>query len=336
MREPPVDLAIGVLGAALRGQYGLDLASLTFLPLGHDSSAWVYRADEVAGRRYFVKVRAGQLHRASLLVPHYRHDNGVARVCAPLLTTAGELSGVTGRYALIVYPFIDGASGMARRLSGEQWRAFGATLRQIHDMSVPPSLKAALSREQFAPSWVATVRQIDLLVDANLYGDPFAEEFANFWRARREMICTLVERAKACGQQLARRATAFALCHADLHTGNLLVGDDGQLWIVDWDEVLLAPPERDLMFIIGGISAALVTPDETRHFQRGYGQRAIGPLAIAYYRYAWAVGDIASFGEQAFLRPEFGELTRRAGLESFRSLFEPGEIVAIALGSSWP
>jgi spectinomycin phosphotransferase len=37
------------------------------------------------------------------------------------------------------------------------------------------------------------------------------------------------------------------------HAGNVVVGADNELTIVDWDEPILAPKERDLMFIGGGV-----------------------------------------------------------------------------------
>ena len=45
----------------------------------------------------------------------------------------------------------------------------------------------------------------------------------------------------------------LVLCHADLHAWNVLLDTDRQLWLVDWDETILAPKERDLMFVVGGI-----------------------------------------------------------------------------------
>jgi hypothetical protein len=42
MREPPVNLPSATLCVCLRTNYELTLTDLTFLPLGHDSSAWVY------------------------------------------------------------------------------------------------------------------------------------------------------------------------------------------------------------------------------------------------------------------------------------------------------
>jgi spectinomycin phosphotransferase len=110
--------------------------------------------------------------------------------------------------------------------------------------------------------------------------------------------------------------------------------DSGQrLWIADWDDAILAPRERDLMFVIRGIIHGLVKPGDTDSFLQGYGQTTIDQGLLAYYRYAWAVQDIAACAEEILLLPARGEDTRRAALDSFRSLFEPGNIVDLAFAS---
>ena len=38
-----------------------------------------------------------------------------------------------------------------------------------------------------------------------------------------------------------------------VHAGNVLLGDNDKLAIVDWDNPIMAPKERDLMFVGGGI-----------------------------------------------------------------------------------
>jgi spectinomycin phosphotransferase len=124
------------------------------------------------------------------------------------------------------------------------------------------------------------------------------------------------------------------LCHADLHTWNVLVDAEQHLWIVDWDEAILAPRERDLMFVVGGIGHGLVHPSDTERFFQGYGETSIDPDLLAYHRSAWAVQDIAAYGEQALLTPGVAEQSRHGAVEGFRDLFEPGNIADLALGSS--
>lgn len=55
-------------------------------------------------------------------------------------------------------------------------------------------------------------------------------------------------------------ALDFVLCHADFHDANLLIDPTGRLFIVDWDEIILAPKERDLVFVTD-------TPGDLRQLQ---------------------------------------------------------------------
>ena len=60
------------------------------------------------------------------------------------------------------------------------------------------------------------------------------------------------------------------------------------------------------------------------------GSRSLYPRPgrlLAYYRTAWAVQDIAAYGEEVLLTPALGQETRRAALKVLMDLFEPGNIV---------
>lgn len=334
MRESPVDLADETLRACLRARYGIAVTELAFLPLGHDASAWVYRVRAADGGAYFLKARLGVVNEAGLTVPRYLHDQGVARVVAPLPTATGALWTDAGDYALILYPFVASTTGMERGMTPRQWAEYGALLRRVHDTAIATDLARFMRRDPFTPAGAGTIRRLDTHIGARAFEDPAAATLAMFWQARRGDIHTLLDRAEDLGQRLARTAPPLVLCHADIHTANVLLDADGQVWFVDWDETLLAPRERDLMFVVGGISSKLVGPRDEAHFFQGYGATAIDPLALAYYRYAWAVGDIGAFGEQVFFRPDLGPATRRASADLFMSLFNPGAIVALALASN--
>jgi len=190
-----------------------------------------------------------------------------------------------------------------------------------------------MRRDPLTPAGVTMVRTLDAHIGARTFDDPAADALATFWRARREDIRALLARADDLGPRLAQRAPEFVLCHADIHTNNVLLDADGRVWIVDWDETVLAPRERDLMFVVGGIIGGLVGPREEGLFFKGYGATTIDPLALTYYRYAWAVGDIGEYAAQVFFRPDLGPVTKRAAVEGFMSLFLPGNIVALAFAS---
>jgi spectinomycin phosphotransferase len=106
-----------------------------------------------------------------------------------------------------------------------------------------------------------------------------------------------------------------------------------QMWIVDWDETILAPKERDLMFVIEGIGHDLVSSHATTCFLHGYGTAAIDRRALVYYRYAWAVQDMGAYVEQVFFSPDLSEQPRSDAVRDCIDLFAPGNIVAIARAS---
>lgn len=333
MREPP-HLAEQAIAPALDAHYRIPAAALTFLPLGNDSASAVYRVEAGDGAAYFLKVRTGAgFSVPSLAVPHYLHSRGVPHVLAPLPAVGQALWVSVDGFALSVYPLIDGRAGAHTGLSEQQWRALGATLKQIHGSPLSPDLVHILPREAFVPSQREVLPELEAAIGKPNLAGPAQRELAAFWRARQDEIRALVARADALGHELRQASLPLVLCHADLHTWNVLLDADGQFWIVDWDETILAPKERDLMFVVGGIGRDLVSPRETACFFQGYGDAAIDPDALTYYRYAWAVQDIGAYGEQVFFLPDLGEASRRDAVRGFMSLFEPGNIAAIAFAS---
>jgi spectinomycin phosphotransferase len=336
MREPPINLSDATILACLQTQYGLSIDDLTFLPLGHDSLAWVYRAVAANGATYFVKARLNLNNPPSLLVPRYLHDHGVQQVIAPLPTRTQSLFASIGEtgYALIVYPFVAGTSGMDQGMTDSQWITYGSILRQIHTISVAPELAQHMRYEQYDSTTADLIATLDAHIGTQTFADPAAQTLALFWREQRELIYRLMERLQQLAHQMQQATFPFVLCHADIHTNNILLDSEQQIWIVDWDEVMLAPMERDLMFVIGGgISRALVGLREEHLFVQGYGQVAMNALALAYYRYAWAISDISAYAAEVYFREDLGPETKRAAVASFVGLFQPGEIVTLAFAA---
>ncbi|HEX8861124.1 MAG TPA: phosphotransferase [Actinomycetes bacterium] len=328
MLEPPPDLAAEAVVRALERGYGIRVAEVEFLPIGNDPASWAYRVGTPSGRDWFLKVRAGAMPGA--VVPALLHRQGVPNVLAPLPATGGAPAVALERFTLALYPMLDAVPGGVAGVSAAQWRQLGAAVERIHTLPVPAELARLLGRERFRPSRRELLPELERLLARPDPDDPLALELADIWHTHEKVIHALIERADRQGPWLARAGFPKGLCHGDLHTWNVLVDADQQLWIVDWDEAVLAPRERDLMFVVGGIAAGMVSPEDTRSFFQGYGEACIDPVLLAYYRCAWALQDIATTAEEALLSPQLGEVSRRKAVAGFRSLFEPGNIVDLA------
>ena len=76
---------------SLSSEFGLDVVQIAFLPLGADQNTAVCRASADDTTDYFVKLRLGDFDEASVALPRFLSDQGVAQVMAPLDTEAGRI-----------------------------------------------------------------------------------------------------------------------------------------------------------------------------------------------------------------------------------------------------
>ncbi|HYO30571.1 MAG TPA: phosphotransferase [Thermomicrobiales bacterium] len=326
MRDDP-HLDPDAIAASLDAHYGLRLASVQFLPLGYDPNAVVYEVRSADGAAWFLKVRFGPVHEPGLLVPRALAERGVPNILAPVPTRSADLwcplAGSPG-YAVVLYPFVRGEDAAVAGLSDDQWRAFGSTLRAVHDGGLDAAFRDRLRVEGFALPSAAPIGRILALVDATTFDGATAERFAAFWRANAARIRDTLARAEALGARLRAKRFEVVLCHADIHAANVLVGGDGRIHLVDWDGPLIAPRERDLLFVIGSRIARPVTPREEALFFEGYGPVAIDPDALVYYRYERIVEDLGEFGKSVFLDPHLSEEARRDEADLAMGLLAPG------------
>jgi spectinomycin phosphotransferase len=326
MREDP-GLDVGKIVASLEAHYGLRVTSATFLPIGYDRNAAVYEIVSRDGTAYFLKVRYGPVNETGLLVPRALIDHGIPNVLAPLRTRSSSLWCPLGGYpdySIVLYPFLRGESAMVVGLSDDQWREFGSTLREVHASKLGENLRGRLPVETFSLPSAALVRRLLTLVGETEFEGAAAARLAAFLREHDDRIRRILARAEALGGSLRTKPFEHVLCHADIHAANVLVGQDGRIRLIDWDGPLIAPRERDLLFVVGSKIARVVEPREEALFFEGYGPLEVDPEAPVYYRYERIIEDIGAFGKSVFLDPGLGERTRAEEAELAMSFFAPG------------
>lgn len=319
--------------AVLRDRYAIRPTGLTFLALGHDANAWTFRASIDGRGDLFVKIRR-RVDDARLRFVRYLGDNGFDAVVAPIATANGAVSVAIEGLHLIAYPFVEGRLAAEVGLDNRQWVEYGRIVGALHATTLPRELAATLPRESFRPNWIAQYQRVQAGVAAYTGDDPVRRQLVAFWQENRDGIEGLANRALDLGQRLADRDATdsmdvFVPCHGDVHTHNLLVEPSGAVRVIDWDEALLAPRERDLMFVMGSPIGLAPGERELALFEAGYGPVDADPERLAYYHVDWAVQDVAGYAEQALL-DDIGTDSRAYALQIFLSIFEPGGEAEVA------
>jgi len=296
----------------LTSEYGLTVSELEKLPLGADTNASVYKAEG-----YFIKVKKGHDHDISLEVAELLQQARFAHVIAPIKTKKGQPSISVDGYTLIVYPFIKGQDAFQRKLTQEQWFLLGKALKAVHMIQVPEALKNRIRKETYSDKWRKRVREM------------FTQEnVPTYMLKRKEILLHLVDRAEELASTV--EPEPHVLCHSDIHGGNVLLDEHNHVYIVDWDEPIMAPKERDLMFIGGGVANVWNKPDEEEWFYKGYGFTEVNHHLIAYYRSERIIEDIAVYYQEYL---QASDPQKEVIRKYVTDMFEPRGVVDIAIAA---
>ncbi len=216
-------------------------------------------------------------------------------------------------------------------MSTAQWTELGATMRAIHDLRPDDEITSILRAEDFVPAKIGMLRDVEQRIHSQKHDDAAELELAAFFRSHREQIEGLVARTEALAPLAKDRDRPPVICHADIHAWNVLVTPAGDIVIVDWDSAMLAPRERDLMFVDGVTGGHAADPPA---FFEGYGDVDLDPVVMAYYRIEWAVQDLAEFSASVFLDPDAGEDAKAESVQMIATMFTPGNEVDIVTRSA--
>jgi spectinomycin phosphotransferase len=300
VNTPPPDLATEDIADALRCAWDLPATELHHAPVGFGSHHW--RAGDAGGERWFVTVddldRKPWLGsereevfdglRASLAIAlALRVEAGLGFVVAPVPSRSrAPLRRLSARYALSVFPLLDGVSGSwAETPDANDRRERAAVLADLH-----LATNRVAVRPKAAAVGVAGRQAFEAALDAlnePWRGGPFAEparlSLAEAADSVRGMLAEFDARAAAATTDQG----SWVLTHGEPHPGNLLRAA-GRLVLVDWDTAALAPPERDLWHLGEGADDALEAYSERT------GHR-VDPALLDLYRLAWRLADLADF-----------------------------------------
>jgi spectinomycin phosphotransferase len=202
-------------------------------------------------------------------------------------TKSGEAGHATGDYRILLYPFHDGGNLWSRGLADRQWIEYGEFLGKLHSIAPSPAIESIMPVESYSTTAPARVH-------ARCAEAAASTVLGAFWQRYGAAVTTLCETV----DELAAEVTAGpnVICHADIHPGNLIADGSGPLHVVDWDAPIMAPRERDLMFVLGqGFGDHPVDARREALFREGYGPLRVTDELLSFYRHERSLDDVAGF-----------------------------------------
>ena len=259
--------------------------------------------DDLAVRRHYAGEPAAAALarlRAALAAAADLHDSGVAVAVPPVATRDGELAvPAGGRYAVAVYPFLDGRNfGWGDYSAPGHREVLLGLVIAVH--TAPAAARRRAGADDFAiqhrDELAAALRPGAPVPDCGPYAGPAARLLAGHAAGLAGALARYDALARSARADPAGPSRAV-LTHGEPHPGNTMHTAAG--WrLIDWDTALVAPPERDLWDLDAGDGSLL------RRYAAVTGTQP-RPELLGLYRLRWDLADIAESVSQ-FRAPHGG------------------------------
>ena len=243
-----------------------------------------------------------------LVLPASTGEAGLSFVHSPRRRTGGLTVAPMGDHAVSVYPFHDGVSHPYGEFSSVELRRRVLTaLGRMHasTSSVTAGLPRRDSLQVPDRSAFETAR---VWLDREWSSGPYAERTRGLVRESIGKIDRMLMRYDALVPKLLSTSDGWVVTHGEPHAGNVMTTVDGELALIDWDTVALAPRERDLW---------MIEPGDDEDWAAYGAATAADPMAMELYRLSWVLSEICGYTAK-FYRPHVEDENTRVSWRSLR------------------
>lgn len=226
--------------SAIEDHYEIKIQQCTAGPVGQVGYATYVIVDE-QGRSFFCKFINKPLFIPRIIrtLPLLRemYDKGVTRICYPIHGKDG-LCIMVDSTLVVLFNYIPAQQGYDYDLY-----SFGQLLGQIH--AITPKLTATMPIQGFkSPHQEFLETGFERLLQSqktDAVSQKLQQVLHQYQDTTRLYIAEYLRLIEHCSQ----KPCAFVVTHGDVN-GNVLVKSPDDFYIMDWDEMELAPAERDM------------------------------------------------------------------------------------------
>jgi spectinomycin phosphotransferase len=291
--ERPANIADADVLAVLTGEWQLDAAELQYLPVGFGGYHWL--AVGRSGARWFVTVTElggdgslAEFEASMETAAGLASVAGLSFVIAPLPARSGRaVARLSPHRAVTVFPYAAGTpSSFGDVLTSAERTALTTMLARLHQASAVIDARAVPHRDvELAERAVLETSMRER--GRPWTGGPYAEPARALLIEYADDLVRTLARFDALARRVAGAGGGLVITHGEPHPGNI-IRSGSELALVDWDTVGLAPPERDLWWVLAA------GDNEAARYAALTG-REVSPDALALYRLRWTLDDVSLF-----------------------------------------
>lgn len=290
--DPSIDVAS--LAQLLATEFDSEHLTLTFVPAGGDS--WSYRAGP-----WWVSVRRD---RQGHFPENYEaarelRDAGYEFVLAPVRGRSGRVVQTVSGRPVVVTEFVEARANYREGLAPAHRQQLSRALKELHSARVSADVRSEAFDLPFADELEGALARAAAGSDA---AGPLGSDVSDLVSRNAARIDDWREEIAVCQERCRASPGELVLTHGEPEPPNVLITPDDELLLLDWGDLLRAPPERDALSL-----RSLGIPQPAR---RDF---------LRFYELRWILSEVAEYVSR-FTSPHEGnaeDLEKRGELARY-------------------
>jgi spectinomycin phosphotransferase len=216
---------------------------------------------------------------------------GIVNIAHPIPTSHGQMRVHIRDFQIALFDWISGRTAEEHKLTDTQLERLGELLAKIHQSKTITGEYPV--RENFAipfkNRFLAIFDSMSKIPDKST---KYRTRLKLFLETHRQKFMRELETLEKLQRKVKAMRLEFVNCHGEPSPGNILSSNDGEIHLLDWDEPIFAPKEKDLLFF----------KDNVEPVMKGYSafsrDAVIDRDVLEFYGHMWNLGEIAYYGSK--------------------------------------
>lgn len=276
-----LNIAMRLLKSEVETNYALQVKEIRFIPGGEAS--WGYLI-ETHSEKYFFKIYKGLTQYKTRFNLTYRlyNDARISHITHPIETINGNLVLTVEKYPAALFNFISGHTGNEKDLNMIERIKLGELLGRIHQSN--KIIGDYSIKEDF--TYDNTTRLVNSVRNRKFpISSEYVAQLQKLLQEYEETVLSSADKLIKLGNILRNQKLDFVICHGEPHKWNTMVTKSHEVFLIDWDDSLYAPKEKDLNMVKDDLLVL-------EGYRSVCGEFSLDPEIIEYYSLEWYISSI--------------------------------------------
>src|SRR5438128_2428040 len=210
---------------------------------------------------------------------------GIVNIAHPIPTSHGQMRVHIRDFQIALFDWISGRTAEEHKLGDAQLERLGELLAQIHQSKT--TIGEYSVKENFGiPFKDRFLAIFDSMSKISGDSTKYGTRLKLFLGPHRQEFMRELGTLEKLQHKVKTKNLEYVNCHGEPSPGNILSSDNGEIHLLDWDDPIFAPKEKDLLFF----------KDNVEPVMRGYSMfskdNIIDQDVLEFYGHMWNLGEI--------------------------------------------